>query len=338
MSTVRMGIVITKLNRLWPAALLLLAALTILSLFNIQGYLALNRSTDAEVLIVEGFLPDHALAMAVDEYERGNYRFVITTGIPLTAEYRMPFAGRVVFELPDSLCGVQGEGAEISVRLFGTAVEGEYARFRVLVNGGMAGEDVSQATSREYRFRPDSATGCVRQLAIEFFNDAARAGEDRDLFLEHVGIGSLQLPARSPYSRYQRGLKPGGPVYETMLLSLAEVAADQLIRMGLPERCVVPVATSGRIVNRTRASAMAVRQRMDEGSIRFESANVLSLGAHARRSWMLYQRQLGGRARVGVISIPDERYDPENWWKSAEGRRSIATESLKYLYTLAFLW
>jgi hypothetical protein len=329
---------ITKLNRLLPAALLLLAALTILFLLNIQRFLSLNRSMDAEVLIVEGFLPDHALAMAVDEYNRGNYLFVITTGIPLTAEYRMPFAGRILFELPDSLCGVQEAGPEITVRLFGTALEGEYARFRVLVNGAMVGEAVSQAISREYRFLPDSATGCVRELAIEFFNDAARAGEDRDLFLEQVGIGALQLPARSPYSRYQRGLKPGGPVFETMLLSLAEVAADQLTRMGLPESCVVPVATSGRIVNRTRASAMAVRQRMDEGNIRFESANVLSLGAHARRSWILYHRQFKGRARVGIISIPDERYDPANWWKSEEGRRRVVTEGIKYLYTLFFLW
>lgn len=333
-----MGIVNKKLIRLLIVALLLLAALTILFLINVHGFLSLNRKIDAEVLIVEGFLPDQALAMAVEEYNRGNYRFVITTGIPLAAEYRMPFAGRVVFELPDSLCGAQGEGEEITLRLYGTAVEGEYARFRVLVNGVMAGESASEAMSREYRFRPDSAAGCVRHLAIEFFNDAARAGEDRDLFLEQVGIGDLQLPARSPYSRYQRGLKPGGPVFETMLLSLAEVAADQLIRMGIPETCVVPVATSGRIVNRTRASAMAVRQSMNEGSIRFESANVLSLGAHARRSWVLYRRQFNSRTRVGVISIPDERYDAAKWWKSAEGRRSVAVESMKYFYTLVFLW
>lgn len=39
---------------------------------------------NAEVLVVEGFLPDYALLMAVLEFERGNYNYIVTTGIPFT--------------------------------------------------------------------------------------------------------------------------------------------------------------------------------------------------------------------------------------------------------------
>lgn len=38
----------------------------------------------AEVLVVEGFLPDYALQMAVLEFEKGNYTYIVTTGIPFT--------------------------------------------------------------------------------------------------------------------------------------------------------------------------------------------------------------------------------------------------------------
>lgn len=38
--------------------------------------------SDAEVLVVEGFLPDYALQLAAVEFEKGNYRYVVTTGIP----------------------------------------------------------------------------------------------------------------------------------------------------------------------------------------------------------------------------------------------------------------
>ncbi len=39
---------------------------------------------DAEVLVVEGFLPDYALQIAVVEFEKGKYKYIVTTGIPFT--------------------------------------------------------------------------------------------------------------------------------------------------------------------------------------------------------------------------------------------------------------
>ncbi len=38
----------------------------------------------AEVMVVEGFLPDYALQMAAIEFDKGNYKYIVTTGIPFT--------------------------------------------------------------------------------------------------------------------------------------------------------------------------------------------------------------------------------------------------------------
>src|SRR5579859_6705908 len=50
-------------------------------------FLTLNRPISAEVLIVEGWLPDYALKGAVEEFHRGKYHYVITAGSPLLSGY-----------------------------------------------------------------------------------------------------------------------------------------------------------------------------------------------------------------------------------------------------------
>jgi hypothetical protein len=327
-----------KVKIVYPIIGVALLVIIPLYIFGIHDFLSVNQRLDADALIVEGFLPDYALESAVGEFHSGKYSVVITTGIPLPAEYRMPFDGRLVYVLPDSLCSLQGNDPVLSLRLFGTSLENVFAHFNVYVNGQLIGEGMSEAQSSIFTFNTGQFPECIRCLEIEFDNDAARAGEDRDLYVEEVLIGSLRLPARSPFSRYHRGLTPGGPAFDTMLMSLAEVAADQLIRAGMPAEKVIPVSTSGLMVNRTRASALSVWEKMDSGQLSFNSANVVSLGVHARRSCLLYKRRFTSDAEFGVISVRNDSYEPGNWWRSPEGRRTVVMESVKYLYTVIFLW
>jgi hypothetical protein len=49
--------------------------------------LATNKPVNADMLVVEGWLPDYALKDAVNEYNTNNYKFIITTGVPLLKGY-----------------------------------------------------------------------------------------------------------------------------------------------------------------------------------------------------------------------------------------------------------
>ncbi|HEX3716459.1 MAG TPA: ElyC/SanA/YdcF family protein [Verrucomicrobiae bacterium] len=65
--------------------LLLLAAATALSLtffFGVHSFLALNDPAPADVMVVEGWIPDFALLQAANEYRLGHYRLLITIGGP----------------------------------------------------------------------------------------------------------------------------------------------------------------------------------------------------------------------------------------------------------------
>jgi hypothetical protein len=68
--------------RLW-VLLAVCAALGLYSLRGLHAFLSLTAPVEASVLVVEGWLPDYALAESKNEFERHGYDLIITTGGPL---------------------------------------------------------------------------------------------------------------------------------------------------------------------------------------------------------------------------------------------------------------
>lgn len=52
-------------------------------LTNIHPFLAVDHPIKADILVVEGWLPDFAVKEAIAEFERGGYQKLVTTGTPL---------------------------------------------------------------------------------------------------------------------------------------------------------------------------------------------------------------------------------------------------------------
>ena len=78
--------------RLWMPALLMLGCALVLTGRSAHDFLSVSSPVPATVLIVEGWLPDYALAQVIVEFDRGQYQLLITTGGPiergaLLAEY-----------------------------------------------------------------------------------------------------------------------------------------------------------------------------------------------------------------------------------------------------------
>lgn len=70
----------------FQACLITLACIAIsmvLLLTHIHSFLAPSNPIQAEVLVVEGWIPDFALKKAMTEFHRGGYQKLITTGLPL---------------------------------------------------------------------------------------------------------------------------------------------------------------------------------------------------------------------------------------------------------------
>jgi hypothetical protein len=113
----------------------------------------------------------------------------------------------------------------------------------------------------------------------------------------------------------------------------ADMGASSMLHLGLDSASVIAVPASGVKVDRTYASACALRRWIDSAGSGISRLNLVSLGPHGRRSRLLFQKALGEKVTVGIISFPDVTYDPHEWWKTSNGFKSTIDEAISYCYT-----
>jgi len=143
---------------------------------------------------------------------------------------------------------------------------------------------------------------------------------------------------------YERIFTTGGPEdgnggYTNDYNTSASVAAEGLKkRFGIPDDLVqmVPSRVIGR--ERTYSSAVALRDWFGGHNLHVHSMNVLTQGAHARRTRLLYQKAFGKNVAVGIIAVSNPDYDPTKWWRYSDGVREIIGESIAYIYARFFFY
>ena len=84
--------------------------------------------------------------------------------------------------------------------------------------------------------------------------------------------------------------------------------------------------------DRTYASAIALRKWLLRSGPLPKKLDVLTTGPHARRTWLLFRAAFPDSVEVGVIAVPDDRYDASRWWTSSDGFRTTTSELIAYLY------
>jgi hypothetical protein len=114
--------------------------------------------------------------------------------------------------------------------------------------------------------------------------------------------------------------------------SVAIEAAKRLTWLGVDSEKVTAVPARIKYRNRTFQSAIALRKWIEENHLPVTSFNLVTLGAHGRRSRLLFQEAFGEKTKVGIISAEHREYDPKHWWKYSEGVREVIGEGTAYFY------
>jgi hypothetical protein len=139
---------------------------------------------------------------------------------------------------------------------------------------------------------------------------------------------------------YKRLFTTGGPIAEGEQWSehktLAEAAAARLRALGAAPEVVEPVASVAVSRNRTYASALGVRRWFQERGLAVKAINVMTVGVHARRTRLMYEKAFGKHVAVGIIAVRNRSYDPRHWWESSEGAKEVILESIGYIYSRFF--
>lgn len=134
------------------------------------------------------------------------------------------------------------------------------------------------------------------------------------------------------------GLPVGKGYYLAEYKNFAELTAATFITLGFNPEQVFAVPAPDIKRDRTEASAIALREWLSTSKLNIKSINLYSLGPHARRSWMIFKAVLEPEIRVGVIVAQPEDYDPQEWWQSSEGVRTVIGEVIAYLYACFINW
>ena len=112
----------------------------------------------------------------------------------------------------------------------------------------------------------------------------------------------------------------------------AEGAGKALLRLGVPSEKVIFSPPRGVDRQRSYTSAVAVKEALSAVGIAPQSLNVFSSGAHARRTWMVYEKAYGPETKVGIIAFEPPAYASKAWWHSSERAIELMVQTVGFFY------
>jgi len=119
----------------------------------------------------------------------------------------------------------------------------------------------------------------------------------------------------------------------------ADLAREGLIECGVQTDSIETVFSPAVRKDRTYHLALAAKDWFIENTMTVKSLDVATLGPHARRSWLMFEKAFGSSANIGIVALDDMAYDGQHWWRSSEGVREVLGEVIAYIYArFYFVW
>jgi DUF218 domain len=114
--------------------------------------------------------------------------------------------------------------------------------------------------------------------------------------------------------------------------SFAEMAAAEMIRLGVPKASILVATAEITESHRTFESAVAVWRTLRNAGIKPEGINVFTFGTHARRSELVFTKVNWPVSKIGVIGWLPPGFEREAWWQSSDRSRALLEETAGYCY------
>jgi hypothetical protein len=311
----------------------LIVLIVFVGIFNQSLSESLSRTSrvNADILLVEGWLPQYAIEMAYKEFKEHGYTQIVTTGLRTPDFFMMSMNGYLVFH-PKRLLAASSDISEhtIEVEAYGQLGGRNAALFKIFVNDTLLGNFEADKKKKKYLVKWKGDLASLDSVIVNFTNDKRGDFGDRNLFVKEIWIDHKTIIPSRNYSEYDIGALDGKDRIKNNFNSYAELARNSLLSMGIDSAKVIAIPGKNVAINRTLSSVLAFREWLKRSGLKSKGINVISLGAHARRTWMTYNKVLHDSYRVGIISLPD--YNTNQLWR----RRFLKT--FRETVALAYYW
>jgi hypothetical protein len=129
----------------------------------------------------------------------------------------------------------------------------------------------------------------------------------------------------------------GGPIERGSFLqqytTYANLGALSLKYAGIPDSVISTIPSPLVIKDRTFTSAISLRTWLLDNNIELNDATIVTLGVHSRRSLMVFKK-IFPEHNLGILSVRNNDYEPDQWFLSSEGSKTVITETISFLYSL----
>jgi hypothetical protein len=273
-----------------------------------QLFLSKTQKIKANLLIVEGWLPDYALEMACNEFRSNNYDLIVTTGIKSSdLDYCTVASNGYLIFYPHFKSILNNDIGHHTIEVTAhSMMNGNYcAHFNFFVNDSLVADFKADKRERKYGINWEGPLKNIDSLMIQFDNDLWDDFGDRNLYVKEIIIDHKIIIPYQFHSELDIGLLDGKERIVNNFDSNAELCRNRLIAYGIDSTLVVAVPAKKVYINRTLTSVLAFRNWIKSTDRRVTGINIISLGVHSRRTWISYKKVLGKSYDIGIISLPE---------------------------------
>ena len=267
-----------------------------------EKWLIVNKPVDAELLIVEAWVPDNLSGKVIEEFHSKNYEKLLITGNRELDCLSFWENGSIFISAAwekftsDSVC-------RICILAQGTPVRKQYPVVEIFLDS-VKMDDIIIGPFKEWH-----CTNCIQikentTIEYRFINDQVSGQEDRNLFFYSLKLNDSLIHYTSDMISITNNNLYN--VLTSNYLSDASVKAFMLQNVGIPEDCISFTKADTTTISGTLSSAAAAIQYIYEHG--YFSANIFTTDLHSRRSYKSYKKLAGKKIRIGVITEPLNNY------------------------------
>jgi hypothetical protein len=284
--------------------LVILGSLMFLLVMNlISDFLSKTKKVNANLLLVEGWVQPYALEMASSEYSMNGYDLIITTGLDIPEYYSVYSNGYLIFYPNIKVSGFdRDDNHSIEVKAYSESGGKHSAHFNFFVNDILLSDFNVGKIKRAFKTWWHGKLTQIDSLIIQFDND----GLDKNLFIKEIVIDNNITIKYQNNSVFDILALDNKNRINNHFTSSAEKARNELLAIGVDSSSVIAIPENKSSYNRTLSSALAFRDWLKVSNLKVKGINIVSVGTHARRTWMTYTKVLGKAYDIGIISLPDD--------------------------------
>jgi hypothetical protein len=297
---------------------------------SLNEFLSVNQPIEANVLLVEGWMSDKALLAVSEEFKTEKYERIITTGLEAPEYYQMSMNGYITFHIKkNQIRNLEKKEHLIEIDLYGETKGNNRSHVNVYINDSLMRDFYVEKRKKKYAVRWHENLSEIDSVTIQFDNDGIGSFGDRNINIKEIIIDREVVISYKNNSVYNVFTTDRREQRVNNYSSFAEIARNMLISFGVDSNKIIAVPGDNISVHRTIASAASVHEYFKLAGIKKGKINIVSIGPHARRSWITYKTILDKtNFEIGIISLDIYQDDYSSFRKSL----NLLSEIVEFLY------